>query len=404
MAKPLISQLGKEQLRRFILGKQGLWPGRRWSGIEGLSTALHAAEAVQIDPVSIVAPSNDIVLWGRVDGYQPAHLHELLYQKRQFFDHGGALFIYPMSELPYWRVMMERRKSQRRWRDFASANPGLLEVVRAELRHRGPLRNRDLKGKAVQHYRGSKETSVALYYLWLTGELLTYSRDGKERVYDFLENVAPKHLQFVAAPEEAEEFLTQKSIRQWGVITPRLYRAFRKEVTGRAIDTVQAKVELAERVEIGQLLGVSVEGSKTLHYLLADDLPLIEAVVDDRVPDSWIPFDITTHEEIIFLSPLEYVSARGRAKELFDFDYIWEIYKPAAKRHYGPYTLPILFGDQLVARIDAKLERAEKRLVVNGFWLEEWVEPDEQFRVALNRGLARFMTFLGASTADDIQW
>jgi uncharacterized protein YcaQ len=74
--------------RRFILGCQGLWPGRRFAGREGAAQALRLAEAVQVDPVAVVAQSPDIVLWGRVAGYRPSYLQELLYGERRFFDYG----------------------------------------------------------------------------------------------------------------------------------------------------------------------------------------------------------------------------------------------------------------------------------------------------------------------------
>ena len=90
------------------------------------------------------------------------------------------------------------------------------------------------------------------------------------------------------------------------------------------------------------------------------------------------------------------MSARGRAKELFDFEYIWEIYKPASKRQYGPYTLPILYGDRLVGRMDSKLERSQKTLVINGLWFEDWFDPDDTFIQAFSKGLVRFSLFHAA--------
>ena len=171
--------------RQYILGKQGLWPGRRWIGKEGTAEALRTAEDVQVDPVFITAQSHDIVLWGRVCGYQPEYLDSLLYAERRFFDYGNALMIYPIEELPYWRVMMERRRAGERWSNFSQENAALLDEVRREIRTRGPLRRRNMDGRSVEHYRSSKDSGVALYYMWLVGELMIHSRQGKERVYDF---------------------------------------------------------------------------------------------------------------------------------------------------------------------------------------------------------------------------
>jgi uncharacterized protein YcaQ len=115
---------------------------------------------------------------------------------------------------------------------------------------------------------------------------------------------------------------------------------------------------------------VSLAGQKEPLYYLATDQPVLAELAADGIPPAWQPLDASTADEVTFLSPLEYVSARGRAVKLFDYEYIWEIYKPAHKRQYSPYTMPILYKDRLVARMDAKVDRATQTLIVNGFWLE----------------------------------
>jgi len=109
----------------------------------------------------------------------------------------------------------------------------------------------------------------------------------------------------------------------------------------------------------------------------------------------------TTEEEATFLSPLDPVSARGRAKPLFGFDYVWEIYKPVKKRSFGYYTMPILWGDRLVGRFDPKLDRTTGTLVINGLWLEDpALAKDEAFAAAMTRGAARFRAFHEAKRFD----
>lgn len=277
---------------------------------------------------------------------------------------------------------MEQHKAHPRWKTFAEEHPELLEFVRQELRARGPLHSRDLEGKSVNHYRAGKDTGVALFYLWLTGELMTYSREGKERVYDFLENVAPEPFRYAASPDDTRDFFIRKAIRHNGIVKPR---------------DIRNQDRLAEWVASGELTLIQVEGEKKPSHLFTHDLPLLETLQNNQIPGDWYPL-ANTAPEVIFLSPLEYVSARGRAKILFQFDYIWEIYKPADQRKYGPYTLPLLYGDQLVGRVDMKLDRANQTLRVNGFWLEPWFVPDPAFSEALHKGLARLMKFLGATT------
>ena len=120
-----------------------------------------------------------------------------------------------------------------------------------------------------------------------------------------------------------------------------------------------------------------------------------------HVPQAWTPLETTTTEEAVFLAPLDPVSARGRAKEFFGFDYVWEVYKPEPQRRFGYYALPVLWGDRLVARFDSKLDRTTNTFVILGLWLEEEaLGTDEAFAEALSAGLARFMRFLGASKLD----
>lgn len=394
--------ISKQTARRFILGRQGLWPGRRWAGEAGVADALRAAEAIQMDPLMVVARSHDIALWGRVAGYQPEQLDRALYQRREFFDYGGGLFIYPMAELPYWRTPMRRREREPRWARFAAAHGALLDTTRAELRDRGPLGNRDFTGSArISNYRGGKDTALALYYLWLTGEVMIHHRQGFERVYDLRERVAPAVFATEATEDEAEAYFAHKQMAFHGLVSERRWGAGLSVYIQRSVTRVETRRWLDTLSEQGMLVSVRVEGSPDRWLALAEDLPLLQTLEAGEVPEAWRPLDATTETEVILLAPLDIVSARGRSSWLFDFDYIWEVYKPAAARRWGYYTLPILSGDRLVARLDPRLERATRTLVVNGFWREDGAVAEEaDFVEALIRGLTRFARFLGARRID----
>ncbi len=390
--------------RRFILGRQGLWPGRRWRGRHGLIRALQTVEAVQMDPVSVLCQSHDLVLWGRVLDYAASDLDHLLHQDRQFFDYGAGLMIYPIEERPYWQLYMKRIIAEERWADFARSYATVIDGVRNKLRDEGPARKRDLAGRLVNSYRGSKDSGVALYYLWLSGELVTHSRNGKERLYEFADRALPETALRRAPADEAEAFFARKSIALAGLINWRSFRNSWKGFIRRQVDTEEARTRLASMVETGTVLAVRLEGEKEPHYILAGDLGALAEIQQGSVPAGWEPLETTTEEEVTFLSPLEYVSARGRAKILFDFDYIWEIYKPAAKRQYGPYTLPVLYGDRLVARVDARLDRTDSVLYINGLWLEPGFGSTRKFQEALRRGFDRLRSFLGAGRLEGDPW
>jgi len=393
--------ISAEVHKRFILGKQGLWPGRCWQGKKGVEQAIRELGAVQIDPTTIVAPSQDLVLWGRVLDYRSAYLNDLLYKERKFFDYGGNLRIFPMAELPFWRIVMKRKGQEKRWAKFAQENKKLIADVKAEVRRHGPLRNRDFEGKQTENYRSGRDSGVALYYLWLTGELMISRREGKERVYDLLEKIVPGKYSHKATSKEAEDFFAQKSVAIQGILNLRTFRNAWKGFIERFVDSNEAAKKLKQMAANGIIKEIGIEKERDAFYISPKDLPILESLAAQKIPKAWRPLDTTTAEEVVFLSPLDAIT--GKAKTLFDFEAIWEIYKPAHKRKYGPYTMPILYRESLVGRADFKLDRERRTLVINGVWLEDRFSPTREFSKAFSRGLQHFAGFLGAITVDNSQ-
>jgi uncharacterized protein YcaQ len=391
--------ISQQTARRFVLGKQGLWPGRRWKGKRGTVDALRTCEAVQLDPLNVVARSQDIVLYSRVLDYKPDYLQQALYKDRQFFDYGGWLAVYPISELPYWRVNMERYSHANRVEDFIFTHHEIFDFVRAELKKRGPLGNRDFEGKSLDNwnYRGRKETSLAMYDMWISGELMMHHRAGFNRVYDFRENIAPKELDYVANEKEADEFFAHKTVSFMGLKSETKMGVELHGYLRRDYSPAQIKSLLGRLREARIFTQVQIKGGRETYLVLTEDLAVLESLEKGKVPKGWNPKDATTLEEVTLLSPLDIVSARGRAKKLFDFDYKWEVYVPANKRRWGYYVLPILYGDDLVARLDPKLERKTMTLQINGFWYEDDAPVnDADFAGALAKGMARFAGFVEA--------
>jgi len=391
--------ISRQTAKRFILGKQGLWPGRRWKGRKGTAQAIRSCEAVQLDPLNVVARSQDIVLHSRVLDYKPDYLYQVAYKDREFFDYGGWLAMYPMSDLPYFRYHMDRRLHGKYVERFVPEHQTVLDYVRAELRTRGPLGNRDFDGKrlALQSYRGRKETSVALFDMWLSGELMIHHRAGFERVYDFRENIAPKECDYVAGEQEAEEFFARKAVSFHGLLREAGMRISLEYDMRHRYPPAEANKMIGRWIESGMLNQVQVEGARETYLALAEDLAVLASLAKGKVPKGWNPKETTTLEEVTFLAPLDIVSARGRAKKVFDFEYLWEVYKPVHLRRWGYYTLPILYGDDLVARLDPKLDRTTMTLEIKGFWHEDDAPVrDAQFADALAKGLVRFAKFVEA--------
>jgi uncharacterized protein YcaQ len=272
--------------------------------------------------------------------------------------------------------------------------------MRTILREQGTVSNRDFKTadrKRTQNYRGRKDSALALYYLWRSGEVMTHHRENFERVYALAEAVAPAELLHESSDEAADRFVLLKDISFNGL--SRLKRT--ADAYFRGVPFSKAPPLQEALLAEGEIVLVKVEGWKFLHYALAQDVPLLQELAAGRIPAAWTPLETDTTEEAVFLSPLDPVSARGQAKILFGFDYVWEVYKPQDKRKYGYYTLPILWGDQLVARFDSKYDRPNNTLIILGFWLEdEKTGRDPAFATALSRAFTRFTTFLGAEKLD----
>ena len=395
-----ISQL---TFRRFILGQQGLWPGRRFKGLNGAESALRQMQGLQLDPLTMVARSQDIAMYGRVLNYKPAHLYKMAYQQRKAFDYGGWLFMYPMSEFPYWGLPMKyRRLHGIHYESFSHPPADLVKYVLDELRERGPLGNRDFEGAKVSawSYRGRKEASIALFYLWLTGEVMISNRKGFDRIYDLRERVLPREFDFEVTDSEAEDFFIRKSIAFLGMARENIWRTDLSGYLNRDVPREEAKTRIESLIEQGVVARVRVENSKDSYLYLNSDQPHLSELEAGRIPKKWKPAGPSTQEEVTFLAPLEIVSARGRSKKVFDFEYLWEVYKPAHLRRWGYYTLPILYGDDLVARLDPKLDRKTNTLHVLGFWLEDDAPKDEAFASALAKGLRRFADMIDAKKFD----
>jgi uncharacterized protein len=389
--------------RRYILGRQGLWPGRRWKGRRGVEFAIGSIGSVQFDPLDVVGRSHDLALWGRIVDYRSEFLSDALYERRSVFETGGNVQIRPAGELPYFRLAMSRTIAKKRWVHFARVHRQLIARVMREIEARGPLSAGNFQGpeeRRISNYRASTESGLALHYLWQKGDIMIASRRGGEKVFDLVPRLFPGQTDTIPVAQ-AEEHLILGMLAQLGLASGSEWLAYAHTRIARSTLRREWRERIHQWQEQGTIEEVEVEGWSGTRWLLSEggkDLDLLES---DRVPSGWKPISPTTTEEAVFLAPLEWVTARGRAKRLFNFDYVWEVYKPPSKRRWGYYTLPILWKDELPARIELKFHRPARKLVVQGFWLEgPSLRRNSEFASALGKGLARLADFLGAESVD----
>ncbi|MEW6405344.1 MAG: crosslink repair DNA glycosylase YcaQ family protein [Chloroflexota bacterium] len=398
-----MDSISKLTYRRFLLGKQGLWPGRRFKGTRGVEAALCQMDLLQLDPLNIVARSQDIAMYGRVLDYKPEYLYKMAYEQRKAFDYGGWLCMYPMNEFPYWRLHMKHREQKGlRWESYTHPPDEMLQFILRELEANGPLGNRDFEGNRVKawSYRGRKESSIALFYLWLIGRVMISNRKGFNRIYDLTERVVPDQFNYAASESETEDFFGLKSISHLGIARESTWRTNLASFIHRDVSREEARQRIERLIEQGLVVRINVEGSKEGYLILNGGQAHLAALEAGRIPKEWKHVGPSTEEEVTFLAPLDMVSARGRARKVFDFEYTWEVYKPVHQRRWGYYTLPILYGDDLVARLDPKMDRKTGTLHILGFWLEDDAPKDGAFATALGNGLKRFADMAGAKKVD----
>ena len=395
-------ELPRTVARRFVLGLQGLWPARRWRGAAGLLSAVDESGSIQVDPLDVVGHSQDLALSSRVEGYRPAHLARALYRDRTLFEWGANLRIFPVTELPFLRAQMRVADYLGRRARFERSHGKLMSRILSEVESNGPRGSRDFAGgTSVVSYRARRDTGVALFYLWWRGDLTIVGRVRGERRYDLTERVVPARLLCEAPEDEAEAHRTARGMRYYGLPNAVELYAVQRGSTVQSVRAADRAGWIESNERRGRIAPIRVEGWPGKHWVDPGLLPLLEQLARDEWPAAWAPTRRRPPPEATFLAPLETVSARGRARRLFEFEYLWEVYKPVAKRRWGYYTLPILYGESLRARADLKFERSSSTLRVLGCWLESGTSPDDaEFASAVARGLVRLKGMTGARRVD----
>jgi len=339
---------------------------------------------VQIDSVNVLVRAHYFPAFSRIGPYPTEWLDELAYRKRQLFEYWGhAASLIPVSLFPSFRWRMERAKQghgvYRGLVNFANENAELIQEVLEQIRRHGPSGAGDVE-KAIREEQLAKkagwwewsDSKIALEWLFWSGQVTTRTRRNFERVYDLTERVFPDlYNGAIRDPETAQRELVVTASRALGVATENdLADYFR-------LKNNDARPRIRELVEAGDLVEVKVEGWREKAYLSATA----------RTPRSL--------ETAAFFSPFDpLLWERNRTERLFGFRYRIEIYTPAAQRKHGYYVLPFLFGQNFVARLDLKADRANQTLRVVGAFAERQTEP-KAFVPALAAELRSMADWLG---------
>jgi uncharacterized protein YcaQ len=383
-------ELSAASARRIALAAQGFG----LPAPAGRITARHVRKVVdtmgllQLDSVNVLSRSHYLPVYARLGSYPREILDRLTCHTAgrgqreyvEYWAHEASLIPLTTHPLLRWRMARADQEAWGGMRRVAQENPTLLADVRAQVARDGPLRSSAIAAPRAERRPGQMwnwhEGKVALEYLFWAGEVGAARRVNFERHYDLIERILPPEIMHAPTPpvEDAHRELMRIAARAFGVATePDLRDYFR-------LPPASSKLRVAELVETGELIPVTVQGWSQPAYLWH------QARRPRRV-----------HARAL-LSPFDpMVWYRDRALRLFGFHYRIEIYTPAAQRVHGYYVLPFLLGDTLVARVDLKSDRQAGALLVQS----AWAEPDaERGQVAaeLSAQLRDMAGWLGLQT------
>ena len=380
--------LTNQQARRFLLAHQGLWPPHRLEGQTGVIDYVRRVGCIQFDPLNVVGNNPELVLQARVADFRPSMLQELLYETRDLVDGWDKnAAIYPVEDWPFFQRRREAAR-RNRGRSREAVNAALPQVRRA-VEERGPLSSIDLDlERTVDWSWGPTQVArAALESMYNWGELTIHHRVHTRKVYDFARRHIPEEILSAPVPNQSEEaYHDWYVLRRVGSIGLIWNRARGAWLGMGSIKSRKRTDALARLLDQGRVVRVRVEGMDPPFYLRSEDEERLKKVLEGVSPPA----------QAAVIAPLDNLLwDRRLVEELFGFSYVWEVYKPAAERLYGYYVLPILYGDQFVARFEPERDADSAALIIRNWWWEPDVTPSEPMKRALRDCFRRFLGYLG---------
>lgn len=366
----------REQARR-LLALYHFTP----TDIAGVFTRLGT---VQYDPLNPVGRNPDLVLQARVPGYQVDDWQQAAYTGRIIYDAWDKqACLVPVSDWPMRALTREKHRPYHDREILANDAEG-MEMVLRTIDEQGPLSSLEFEDRTHAgvpgSWAGATRVKRLLRSLWACGLLVTHHRQGGRHYYDRPERVIPEHFYMIDPLTDEEAYYRWIVLRRYqavGILRP----AAESAVWSACGDGNQRKLATAQLVEQGLLTPLRIEGIAQSYYLLSSALSLLDAPLPQP--------------RVIFLGPLDSLLwDRKTLGQLFDYDYIWEVYKPAEQRKWGYYVLPVFYGDRFIARIDCRLEKGT--WIISRWWWEPDITPDAGIFDALCEAATNFLYYLRA--------
>jgi uncharacterized protein len=385
-----------ETARRFLVARHSLAPARSLpGGIDAVRRFFARFGSLQFDPIAVAGRSHDLVLHARITDYDPAWC-EALYERREIFEavNKGVSFV-GTGEYPWFRAPWSPEAPP-----VLEESPEVAKHVLDRIRADGPLSSLDFERShgAETDWFGSPTNVVraVLEAYAYTGVLGLARRKGSRRYYDLLERLVPATVLECDIPL-ADQLRHKLHSRYrshgllgasaggdvFGSLGPAKPRPDWPGHPGRTALREQL-------IESGALVAVEVEGIRGKRYALQDEVGLLED------PPEPAP-------TVAFLSPFDpLVWDRPLLASLLGFEYVWDLFHPPAKRRFGWYVLPILFGTRFAGRIEPRIDRDGGRVELLGLWWEDGFSARraEGFVEAMREALAAYLRFSGMDRLD----
>lgn len=386
--------VSRRDARRLVVACQHLDTPRPKADQAQLLAVLRALRFVQLDPISAVAPSHELVLWSRLRPGALPLLDDLLFRQRRLFEYSlAAAAIVLMEDYPLYRAFMDAFPSYPQITAWMEANHALRQHILDRLADGAALPTSAFEDMAAVAWKSSgwtrgRNVECMLRYLWTGGHLMVSGRSGRERLWSLTARYLPEGAVRTALPmDEAIVRAVEHALRALGVAREReISRYFFGLYPSSAPPLGPALVRLRREK---RLLEVAIEGEQDgdVSYVHVDSLPRLEAIQ----AGDW-------QGRTVLLSPFDnLVIDRDRLLRLWDFSFKNEMYVPQAKRQYGYYVMPILHGDALIGRIAPRLDRRRRVLCVEGLYLEGAVRPTAELCQAVTDEVSDLASLVGAT-------
>lgn len=392
------------QARRFLLSYHGLYGEFDFIGMEGIMSYIRRVGCIQFDPLNVVGMNPELVLQSRIKNFKRDMLSGLLYKERKLVDYWDKnLSIFPLEDWPYFN---RYRKSFQPW---CSTNKEAVKRVHTDITNQGFLCSGDLQydEKVSWAWGPTRLSRAALEGMYHAGHLVIHHKQNTRKYYDLTERLIPEELH--SAPDP---FMTDQQYYEWYVLrrigsVGLLWNRPSDAWLGiKGLKKMQRNDAFDNLLNEKKITEVQVEGLKHPLYIRSADMELLNKSLSAHSTNGPATNKPSSNERSSILAPLDNLLwDRKLIQQLFDFEYRWEVYKPAAERKYGYYVLPVICGDKIVARFDPEKHRKNGPLVIKNWWWEDDVSVTEPMKESIAECLERFALYLGASfNVEDYDW